>query len=74
MSTPTTSTAATPNEELAISVARELVAKGFVLEKKHDDIVRKLKSGTATSEDWKLYIEVALEKAEGETLHAHADQ
>jgi hypothetical protein len=67
------STPSTPNDELASLVARLLVAQGHVPSDKRDELLAKLKSGSITAEDWKLYVEIALKKAESEVSDGTAD-
>lgn len=51
-----------PNDALADLVVAKLTEMGFVTDGKSDEITAKLKSGTATSEDWKLWVDLALAK------------
>lgn len=51
-----------PNETLAELVVAKLKAKGFVAVGKINEIASKLKLGTASSEDWKLWVDLALAK------------
>lgn len=52
----------TPNEILATLVADSLVEAGFVSATKTAEVLEKISSGGATSEDWRLWIELAQEK------------
>lgn len=52
----------TPNESLADMVIANLDEKGFLPEGKAEEIASKLKAGTASREDWKLWIDIALTK------------
>ena len=52
----------TPNESLADLVVEKLKEKGFVPDGKAVEITTKLSSGTATSEDWKLWVDLAQSK------------
>lgn len=52
----------TPNESLADLVIAKLNEKGFLPEGKAVEIASKLKAGTASREDWKLWIDIALTK------------
>jgi len=51
-----------PNESLADLVVAKLGEKGFVPDGKAEEIASKLSAGTATSEDWKLWIDLATSK------------
>lgn len=48
-----------PNETLAELVVAKLKEKGFVPNGKADEITSKLKAGTASREDWTLWIDMA---------------
>ncbi len=52
----------TPNEILATLVADSLVEAGFVSATKTAEVLEKIPSGGATSEDWRLWIELVQEK------------
>ncbi|MEQ1532840.1 MAG: hypothetical protein HOO97_06695 [Sideroxydans sp.] len=52
----------TPNESLADLAIVKLNEKGLIPEGKSDEIASKLKAGTASREDWKLWIDIALTK------------
>lgn len=51
-----------PNEALADLVVAKLKEKGFLAEGKADEIASKLKAGTASREDWTLWIDLAQSK------------
>lgn len=50
----------TPNEILAGQVTDSLLKAGFVSASKASEVLAKISSGGATSEDWRLWIELAL--------------
>ena len=54
-----------PNESLADLVVARLREKGFVPDGKTKEITTKLSAGTATSEDWKLWVDLATSKKQG---------
>ena len=54
-----------PNESLADLVVVRLTEKGFVPDGKAEEITTKLSAGTATSEDWKLWVDLATSKKQG---------
>ena len=54
-----------PNESLADLVVAKLREKGFVPDGKTEEIAAKLSAGTATSEDWKLWVDLATSKKQG---------
>jgi len=54
-----------PNESLADMVVAKLREKGFVPDGKAEEITAKLSAGTATSEDWKLWVDLATSKKQG---------
>ncbi|NLN76872.1 MAG: hypothetical protein GX139_11280 [Armatimonadetes bacterium] len=51
----------TPNEELAVVVAKALKDAELVINTREADIVKKLTTGTAKAEDWNRWIEEALD-------------
>lgn len=51
-----------PNEALADLVVAKLKEKGFVADGKDAEISTKLKAGTASREDWTLWIDLAQSK------------
>jgi hypothetical protein len=57
---------AAPNDEIAGSISKRLVAEGLLLPNKEEEAKAKIASGSMTKEDWSLYIELALAKKEGE--------
>jgi hypothetical protein len=54
-----------PNDVLAEDVVTKLVESGLVSKNKLEEIVAKMKSGTASVEDWKLWIDVSQKKPAG---------
>ena len=54
-----------PNDVLAEGVATELVEAGLVSKSKLEEMLAKVKSGTASVEDWKLWIDVSQKKPVG---------
>ena len=54
-----------PNESLADLVVAKLREKGFVPDSKTEEIAAKLGAGTAMSEDWKLWVDLATSKKQG---------
>ncbi len=60
--TTTLHTPKTPNESLTDLVIAKLNEKGFLPQGKAGEIASKLKAGTASREDWKLWIDIALTK------------
>jgi hypothetical protein len=56
-----------PNDSLAEEVVDKLVDAGLVPKAKAAEVTAKVKAGTATSEDWKLWIDLgqAQKKSEG---------
>lgn len=51
-----------PNETLADLVIAKLKEKGFVADGKDAEISTKLKAGTASREDWTLWVDLAQSK------------
>jgi len=51
-----------PNETLADLVIAKLKEKGFVVDGKDAEISTKLKAGTASREDWTLWVDLAQSK------------
>ena len=47
-----------PDEELALLIANRLVDEGFIDPGRHDEVSTKIAAGTATAEDWQLWIEL----------------
>jgi hypothetical protein len=47
-----------PNDVLAEQVVKQLAAAGLIASSKVDEILMKVKTGTATSEDWTLWIDL----------------
>ena len=50
-----------PDEELASLIANRLVEHGLVESDRRDEVAAKVAAGTATPEDWRLWIELGLE-------------
>lgn len=48
-----------PNDILAGQVTESLLKAGFVSAAKSAEVLAKVSSGSATSEDWRLWIELA---------------
>ncbi len=61
----TSHTPKTPSDSLADLVVAKLNEKGLLPEGKAVEIISKLKAGTASQEDWKLWIDIALTKPIG---------
>lgn len=55
----------TPNESLADLVVEKLRATGFIPENKVAEITGKVGSGSATIEDWRLWVDLALTQKQG---------
>ena len=47
-----------PNDTLAQEVVNKLVDAGLISKAKAAEVLAKVKAGNATSEDWKLWIEL----------------
>ncbi|MCZ7564361.1 MAG: hypothetical protein M5U08_11790 [Burkholderiales bacterium] len=54
-----------PNDTLAQEVVNKLVEAGLVTKAKAAEVLTKVKAGTATSEDWKLWIDLGQAKKPG---------
>ena len=63
----------TPNEVLAEQITEQLIIEKLIPEAKRAEILERLSKGSITTEDWKLYVEMAIEKTEETTTHADAD-
>lgn len=50
----------TPDEELAEQIANRLVEAGFVDAARGEAVAAKIATGSATGEDWRLWIELGL--------------
>lgn len=48
-----------PNEALAAIVIAKLKDGGFIEDGKFDEILSKVQAGTATPQDWRLWLELA---------------
>jgi hypothetical protein len=51
---------ADPARGLAETIAYKLIAEGLVAEQKRAEVTAKLASGTAKTEDWGIWVELAL--------------
>jgi hypothetical protein len=51
-----------PTEALAELVVSKLEAKGLVNQSKHAELVSRIVTGTATQEDWKMWIDLSREQ------------
>jgi hypothetical protein len=47
-----------PDEELALLIANRLIEEGFIDARRSDDVSAKIAAGTATVDDWRLWIEL----------------
>lgn len=54
-----------PNDTLAEDVVTKLVEAGLVSNAKLEEVLAKVKAGTASVEDWKLWIDVSQKKPAG---------
>lgn len=54
-----------PNDILAEDIVTKLVSAGLVSKAKQEEILAKVKSGSASVEDWKLWIDVSQKKTAG---------
>lgn len=61
MTPPETPAPVAPNASLALIVANKLKDQAYIPEEKVNDISRRLELGTATAQDWRLWIELALQ-------------
>ena len=59
-----------PDEELALLIANRLIEEGFVDPARHDTVSSKLATGTATIEDWRLWIELGPKAQQDEASDA----
>ncbi len=50
-----------PNDELASLVANKLNQEACIPTEKVVEVLTKLKAGTATSQDWRLWIELSIQ-------------
>jgi hypothetical protein len=50
----------TPDEELAARIASRLAEAGFIDPARGKDVTAKIATGSATAEDWRLWIELEL--------------
>lgn len=50
-----------PNDELASLVANKLNQEACITTEKVAEVLPKLKAGTATSQDWRLWIELSIQ-------------
>lgn len=54
-----TSPEKTPNDALGDLVVTKLKEKGYIAPEKVDEVAAKIKAGTASREDWKLWVDLA---------------
>lgn len=59
-----------PNEILAGQITESLVEAGFLTSAKAAEVLAKVQSGSASSEDWRLWIELAQAEKAKETTNA----
>lgn len=59
-----------PDEELALLIANRLVDEGFIDPVRRDEVSNKIAAGTATVEDWQLWIELGPVGQTAESDHA----
>lgn len=52
---------ATPNEELAVVIAKALTNASLIDNSRQADVIKKLTAGTAKAEDWNRWIEEVLD-------------
>lgn len=60
MTLPETPAPLTPNASLALIVVEKLKENGSISADKAHDVLSSLETGTATAQDWRLWIELAL--------------
>lgn len=60
----------TPSENLAVEIARELVAKGYIPVGKQDELKRKISTGTIRQGDWRLYVDLS----SGDSRRGNSDE
>lgn len=53
-----------PNRTMAEDILKALLAECLVPEDKKDEVLSKLAKGTATQDDWKLWLDLPLMKKE----------
>lgn len=53
-----------PNDALAENVVAKLVEAGLISKAKLDEVLAKMKAGTASADDWKLWIDVSQKKSQ----------
>lgn len=66
MTPPDEAPLATPNERLAAFVARSLQERGYITPDQVDEVRQKVALGTAGTADWRLWVEIAQERAQRE--------
>ena len=49
----------TPNDALGDLVVAKLKEKGYIAPEKVDEVAAKIKAGTASREDWKLWVDLS---------------
>lgn len=57
--TPADNAEQSPNDVLAEQVVKQLAAAGLIANSKVAEILLKVKAGTATQEDWTLWIDIS---------------
>lgn len=63
----------TPNQELAALTAKALAEAGLVLPEREADLQQQLAAGTMKEQDWRVLIETALPKPDGEDADGPGD-
>ncbi len=61
-----------PTQVLSELIIKELIADNLLPEGKSAEATERLCSGSISIEDWKLYVEMALDKKAGDTNNADA--
>ena len=59
----------TPDEVLAALIVAKLAKNGFIDQQKANEVEKKMAAGTATSGDWKLWIDLAQSKPQKDDSH-----
>ena len=54
-----------PNDMLAEDIVTKLAEAGLVSKVKLDEVLAKVKAGTASVEDWRLWVDVSQKKGSG---------
>lgn len=63
--TPDTQQLTPPNDELASLVTNKLYEQACITTGKVAEVLTKLKDGTVTSQDWRLWIELSIQTKKG---------